>query len=321
MTPAGALLAAEIARSGPISFRRFMEVALYHPEHGYYRRGRDPFGKHGDYYTAEQVQPVFGILMASFAESLARECGSEKDFHVVELGAGRAEMREFLPTFRYTPVEIGERMPDRIRGLVFANEFFDALPVHVAVKRRGAFHEMFVGMRGQDFTWVEGPPVAPGLAEYLERFASAAEEGAWVEAAPDALAWIDEISRRLAAGWLLVIDYGYTAPELVRFPAGTLMSYSKHIASGDVLAQPGQRDITAHVPFTALEQRASQRGFTALRFESLGRMLLRIGESDQFARALAASTEAESIRRRLQLKSLLFGMGESFRTLLLAKRA
>jgi SAM-dependent MidA family methyltransferase len=320
MTPAGALLAAEIARSGPISFHRFMEVALYHPEHGYYRRGRDPFGKHGDYYTAEQVQPVFGILVASLVGSLARELGSEKDFQVVELGAGRAEMREFLSAFRYVPVEIGERMPDRIRGLVFANEFFDALPVHVAVKRHGAFHEMLVGVRGQDFAWVEGPPVAPDLAEYLDRFASAAEEGTWVEAAPRALAWIDEIGRRLADGWLLVIDYGYTAAELVRFPAGTLMSYSKHAASEDVLARPGECDITAHVPFTALEERASQRGFTTLRFESLARMLLRIGELDQFARALASSTEAESIRRRLQLKSLLFGMGESFRVLL-ARRA
>ena len=64
MTPAGELLASEIRRDGPISFRRFMQVALYDPEHGYYRRARDPFGKAGDFFTAEQIQPVFGILMA-----------------------------------------------------------------------------------------------------------------------------------------------------------------------------------------------------------------------------------------------------------------
>ena len=73
MTPAGEVLAAEIARHGPVPFHRFMEVALYHPEHGYYSRGRDPFGKEGDFYTAEQIQPVFGILMAAFIRQLSSE--------------------------------------------------------------------------------------------------------------------------------------------------------------------------------------------------------------------------------------------------------
>src|SRR6476620_9379219 len=55
VTPLARLLRERIARSGPIPFRRFMEMALYHPEHGYYRRGRDPFGPAGDFYTAEQL--------------------------------------------------------------------------------------------------------------------------------------------------------------------------------------------------------------------------------------------------------------------------
>ena len=63
MTKAGDLLIDEIKSSGPIPFRRFMDVALYHPEAGYYRRAADPFGRDGDFYTAEQIQPVFGLLM------------------------------------------------------------------------------------------------------------------------------------------------------------------------------------------------------------------------------------------------------------------
>ncbi len=94
MTPAGDLLAAEIRRDGPIPFRRFMEVALYHPEHGYYRRPRDPFGKAGDFFTAEQIQPVFGILMAARMRQLYRAMGEPADFTVVELGAGRGEMAD-----------------------------------------------------------------------------------------------------------------------------------------------------------------------------------------------------------------------------------
>src|ERR1035441_2168206 len=103
MTALGELLAEEISARGPIPFRRFMEAALYHPEHGYYRRPRDPFGKHGDFFTAEQIQPVFGILMAARIRQLRREMGEPRKFTVVELGAGRGEMAEALSEWRYVP--------------------------------------------------------------------------------------------------------------------------------------------------------------------------------------------------------------------------
>src|SRR2546428_12963645 len=87
----------EIGRSGPISFHRFMQAALYHPEYGYYRRpARDPFGKEGDFFTAEQLQPVFGILIAMRIRSLCREMGEPADFQVVELGPGPGERAEAL---------------------------------------------------------------------------------------------------------------------------------------------------------------------------------------------------------------------------------
>ena len=98
------------------------------------------------------------------------------------------------------------------------------------------------------------------------------------------------------------------------------MSYRRHTASEDVLADPGTRDITAHVAFTALERQAIASGFNSARLESLNQLLMRAGEQDQFAAALTAAAEAESVRRRLQLKTLLFGMGESFRVLHCSKR-
>jgi SAM-dependent MidA family methyltransferase len=94
------------------------------------------------------------------------------------------------------------------------------------------------------------------------------------------------------------------------------MSYRHHRADEDVLANPGERDITAHVPFTALEEYGAQIGLRTVRFETLAETLLAAGEPDQFAAALAAPTLEEELRRRMQLKSLLFGMGETFRTLL-----
>jgi SAM-dependent MidA family methyltransferase len=297
-----------------------METALYHPEHGYYRRGKDPFGKAGDFYTAEQLQPAFGIIIAAYLRELKKDMGSPSEFTVVELGAGRGEMREFLSEFHYIPVDVGSgMMPDKFSGVVFANEFFDALPVDVAVRRTGGFREMRAGFDGERFVWVEGAPVSTDAEEYLDRFCGEAAEGSLLEVNLDALRWIEEVSRRLARGYLFAIDYGYTARELVRFPQGTLMSYRRHVASDDVLAGPGDRDITAHVNFSALEGHALGNGFEKVRSESLAMALLRAGEGDSFVSALAAETEMEIVRRRLQLKTLLFGMGETFRTLLLKK--
>jgi len=298
-----------------------MELALYHQRYGYYRRGRDPFGVRGDYFTAAQLQPVFSILMAACVRSLFEEMERPEDFVVVDLGAGRGEMAAAFAQWRYVGVDL-ERgaLPERFRGVVFANEFFDALPVSVAVRRGAAFHERQVDWNGERFVWVEGGPMEGEAAEWLRRYAAAVEEGGVAEVNLRALRWLEEIAARLESGFLLVIDYGYTAREAARFPAGTLMSYRRHAALEDVLAEPGERDITAHVCFTALEDHAGALGFHVARREALTQTLLRAGEPDAFAAALAAESEAERQRHQLQLKTLLAGMGDAFRALLLRKR-
>jgi SAM-dependent MidA family methyltransferase len=127
------------------------------------------------------------------------------------------------------------------------------------------------------------------------------------------------IAAALDEGYVFSIDYGYTAREMTRFPAGTLMSYRRHRALEDVLQDPGGQDITAHVCFSALEAFGREVGLETLAFEPLGRTLMESGEGDQFAQALAAGSKEEEQRRRLQLKQLLFGMGETFRTLMQRK--
>ncbi len=318
--PLEAILREEIARQGPVSFCRFMELALYHPAFGYYRRGRDPFGKTGDFFTAGQLQPVFGLVMAAAVRALRRELGDPAGFLVVELGAGRGEMAEAFAEFGYQPVEVASgALPARFTGVAFANEFFDALPVHVAVRRGEGFREMRVGAGTDGFEWIESGAAPEAVADYLSRYARAAEDGWLVEANLEALEWVARVAASLDRGYLLVIDYGYADRELVRFPRGTLLSYRRHRASEAVLEAPGERDITAHVNFTALMEHARRCGFEVVRLESLARMLLRAGEEDGFAAALEAAEDRESQRRRLQLKTLLFGMGETFRTLLLRK--
>jgi SAM-dependent MidA family methyltransferase len=318
MTPAGELLAAEIERAGPIPFRRFMDVALYHPEHGYYRHPRDPFGTQGDFFTAEQLQPVFGILIAARIRQLHRAMGEPRDFTVVELGAGRREMAPHFSEWQYVPIDVdASTLPDPFTGVVFSNEFFDALPVDVVVFTENAFREERVTLSDGCFHWIPGPPVDPATDDYLRRYFPPPEEGRRYEVNLDALSWIDRISRALRSGFVLTIDYGYTRAESVRFPAGTLMGYRRHSAREDVLADPSTRDITAHVNFTALEERAAARGLALEKFETLAQTLLAAGEPDQFAAVLADGPDA--LRRRMQLKTLLFGMGETFRTQLLRK--
>jgi SAM-dependent MidA family methyltransferase len=309
LTPAGELLASEIVRSGPISFSRFMEVALYHPELGYYRRPKDPFGADGDFYTAEQLQPVFGRLVSAYLRMRAAEAGLDEPITVVELGAGRAEMASALAEFEYVPVEIGRgELPQSFTGIVFSNEFFDALPVDVIAGRPQGTIELRVGFDGERFHWVDGPLVETAL-----------EEGIVREVQGERVRWIDRIDKRLLRGLVVTIDYGFTRRELIRFPQGTLMSYRRHQALEDVLAEPGMRDITAHVGFTELQERGEALGWKTTALQSLARMLMRAGESDQFEQALAGTTDAERIKHRLQLKSLLFGMGETFRVLVQQK--
>jgi SAM-dependent MidA family methyltransferase len=314
VTRLGEILAARIEREGPIPFWQFMSAALYHSELGYYRRERDPFGKDGDFYTAEQIQPVFGILIAQRIRQLWRTMGEPADFTVVELGAGRGEMAEAFAEWRYIPVDLdGGEMPEHFRGVVFCNEFFDAHPVRVLQYRDGAFREQLVTFANGTFQWTSGAAVEPCENHYLRRFYPPPEEGRWYEV-PSLDLWMARIARSLTEGWLLTIDYGYTREESVRFPRGTLMSYRRHTALDDVLADPGERDITAHVNFTAMMELGAACGLVTERFETLASMMLATGEADQFAAALGGGED--DARLRGQLKTLLFGMGETFRVLL-----
>ena len=317
MTPLGELLAEEIRARGPIPFRRFMEAALYHPQYGYYRRPRDPFGKQGDFFTAEQMQPVFGILMAARIRQLRQEMGNPSEFTVVELGAGRGEMAEAFSEWRYVPVDLdaGE-LPKHFVGVVFSNEFFDALPVDVAVWRGGVFREQRVAFEGGRLRWQTGERVPEETGQYLRAAFPEPEEGHWYEANLDAALWMERIAGALEDGYALTVDYGYTRAESIRFPEGTLMGYRRHTAREDVLEEPGERDITAHVNFTALQEAGAAHGLKTERFETLARTLLAAGEPDQFAAALGAADPREELRRRMQLKTLLFGMGETYRALL-----
>ena len=295
----------EIETRGPMPFDRFMDLALYHPDLGYYTRG----GRR-DYYTNAHLQPVFGRLIAQKIVEWRETLGRPSDFTVVELGSGAGQtaraVRACLPDVPYIEVERSSgALPDRMVGVVFSNEFFDALPVRVLRKTQAGIEPRQVAVIQDRLSWADGEG-SPAVVEVNQQ----------------ALDWMARIAGSLERGFVLTIDYGYTAEELARgrFPQGSLMSYRGHTASEDVLAEPGERDITAHVNFTALIQHGEALGLRAARLQTQAQFLLSIGERDQFHSALAAADEHETRHLRLQLKHLLYGLGETFRVLIQQRR-
>ena len=287
-----------------------MRVALTHPEHGYYRRP-DIFGEGGDFYTAEQVQPAFGLLLRRAVERLVLH---QDGRDLLVLGPGRGGLRPYWTGWHVHEVDLDGMLPHSITGLVFSNEFFDALPVHVLVRTAKGWRERYVGWHEGSFVWQEHTLSDPALTAHLPD----QPIGTQVEIGLDAYAWLKRIDAVLVRGYVLTIDYGYDIRELPRLASGTLMSYRRHRASSDVLAAPGEQDITAHVNFTQLRTAGEELGWTTVWQGSLQRFLLEQAGEEGMAEVLAVEG-VERIRRSLQLKTLLHGMGETFRVLLQRK--
>jgi SAM-dependent MidA family methyltransferase len=302
----------EIGASGPITFARFMELALYHPEFGYYRT-RDRFGVQGDFYTAEQLQPVFGESLAHFVEKLTKRDETGAPYRVLEIGAGRGEMAHALSRWDYRAFDWSSApLPRAWSGLVLANEFFDSLPVHLLTRTAESWKELYVASSGADLCFSPGELSDPLLAQYAVDFGAAATEGGRVEVCLELKDWCERLAELLAYGDLLVVDYGYYARELARFPQGTLTTYKQHRATtASVLLEPGQRDITAHVNFSWLEASAKSAGFTLHSSTTLARWLLSAWDEPE----LGARWQKVDQRWKLQWKQLLISFGETFRVL------
>ena len=349
----------EIRRHGPMPFSRYMELCLYHPELGYYSRAQDKFGKAGDFYTSSDVHAVFGRLLARQFEEMWRVLGSPTRIDLVELGPGRGlfacdvldcvarQFPDFARALRYVLVEqspiLRERLQQRLAGhlakgratisptlesaassadtplILFANEFFDALPVEI-VDHRGA-----VRVGEQDGKFAEQfVPASPAEFEFLDRYSVHPEPGERVEVSFVALDWMRRIAAAFESrsGFAVFIDYGYTRDQqLAGRHRDTLMTYRHHTASSSPYDAPGEQDITAHVNFSALQAVATTEGMDSLVLLTQSQFLIGIGEATQFADAFQNCVlPQERAKVSLQLRHLVSpeGMGETFQVLLLS---
>lgn len=307
------LIRSEIERHGPITFARFMELALYHPEHGYYHTALRA-GRGGDFLTAPEVHPIFGWTLARQLDELWRLLGRPDPFTLREYGPGAGTLAvtlleglardrsPLLDALRYQPVErspvaldeLSRRLATAgfqhlldepvsttpITGAALANEFLDALPVHRVACRTGQLLELYVGWEGGGFVEVPGPPSTPALAAYLAEAGICPHEGQVTEINLEIEPWVAEIAHALERGYVLVFDYGYPAAERYdpgRFPHGTLKTYQGHTAGEDPFTAVGEQDITAHVDFTALERAAWRHGLAVLGLTTQAEFLANAG--------------------------------------------
>ena len=246
----------EAGPGGTLRFDAFMRLALYDPDAGYYRRDRLRVGRDrsADFYTATSVGPLFGELVAAACGKLLRAGGLDPAEHrFVEIGAepsgGVLAGVAAHPFASVKTLRLGESLALTGPCVVFSNELFDAQPLRRFTLRDTGWRELGVRMDGAAgaLAEVEFGDAPPEALAFLPPAAEAAE--GYVFDAPLAAA---ELARQLAAepwhGLFVAFDYGKSLAELAHSaPAGTARAYHRHTQSNDLLARPGEQDLTAHV--------------------------------------------------------------------------
>ena len=337
--PLSAHLHQAIAQAGGwLPFDRYMALALYAPEGGYYAHGSRKFGllpgSGSDFVTAPELSPLFGRALAVQVAELLTASGTDEVF---EFGAGSGALAEQLisaldaagtPLARYTIIDLsgalqarqaqrlarfGARVqwrqawPDTLQGVVVGNEVLDAMPVQLLHFDGQQWLERGVTTDGSGFVFADRPtPLRPPLAGPFV-------PGTVTEIHPQAEAWVRSLAERLQRGAALLIDYGFPEAEyyLPQRHGGTLMCHQAHRADPDPLTQVGDKDITAHVNFTGIALAAQDAGLAVLGYTSQARFLLNCG--------LPGLMNAASLAERVMALKLVneHEMGELFKVIAL----
>ena len=273
-----------------------MELALHAPGLGYYASGAQKFGAGGDFVTAPELGSLFGRTLAqqlkdlqldrilelgagsgALAETLLKELSCE--YFILETSAAlRERQRERLGG----RVQFMERLPERWRGIVLANEVADAMPVHVVGWTEQGILEHGVSVMDKQFAWSE----RPATRQLLDAARSIEVPVPYVsEIGLAARAWLRTLCERLERGLILVIDYGFPRREYYhpQRSSGTLMCHYRHQAHADPFLRPGEEDITAHVDFSALAAAARETGAPVLGYATQAQFLVNCGITDVLA--------------------------------------
>jgi SAM-dependent MidA family methyltransferase len=330
-----------------LPFRDFVEVALYHPQFGYYAK---PAGPGRDYITSPLLSPVFGFALSRLVSEFSAKVGDGM-LSIVDIGCGDGSLIYSLhaqapPEIRRRARFFGvDRSLERVvaredvdfttdlarvpRGdaqLVISNEVFDALPFARLVMRGEQLHELWVTERNGCFDWSEHE----AEARYDDYFADRGLElrdGQFADVSLDWETLYEDVTRFVSRGLIVTFDYGYPEKDLFSGRVrhfGTAAAYRGQRVSRDLLADPGEQDLTAHINFTDLQRVGERSGFVTLFFERQAKFLLSLGVTEHelfvpFDKLRAASAEeALAVReQREEARRLVLpdGIGEDIRVL------
>ncbi len=359
-SPLAPWIAARITAEGPVTFAQFMAWALYHPDHGYYASGRVRVGHDlGDFTTAPHLTKMFARCLARLVRKADAALGEPDPFVLAEGGPGEGRLacdlldylRDTAPAvyrrLRYAPEEVSPALrarqtamwephkdrlfpwppPAPVVGLYFSNELLDAFPVHRVLRTGGQLWEVHVDWDGDRFHEILLPPSSSALAAHLEMEGIDVGERCEVEVNLGVQRWLEKVTAALGRGYVVTIDYGNEARDLYgpHHPKGTSLAYRGHRTSNDLLADPGEQDLTSHVDFTALQHMGERYGLSAAPLQPLRSFLLNHGIlQDLESLEDGTRSQIEAFEARHAVAPLLLPgstMGDGFQVLVQAQRA
>lgn len=327
-----------------------MEMALYHPETGYYTRDITKIGKAGDFYTSSHLHSIFGAMLGRQMEEMRNFLGGKEIFHIAEMGAGMGylakDMLEYLSKrgtlnqFSYTIVEmnpflkksqqallqdftsiikwvstISELPP--VKGCFLSNELLDAFPVRL-VEMDEELNEIYIFLNDNEFA-EKRLPCTESIFEYFREFSIdlTPMKPYRTEVNLKIKDWLKQINEKLQEGFILTIDYGYPAVEYYceERNRGTLLCYYQHKIIEDPYINIGEQDITAHVNFSSADKWGSEMGLKTIGFCPQGTYLISLGIDEVITELYGESPDSFDLAK---IKGLIFpeGMGESHKVLI-----
>ncbi|GGJ62689.1 SAM-dependent MidA family methyltransferase [Anoxybacillus voinovskiensis] len=332
-----------------ISYADYMNLALYDEKNGYYMKDRDKIGRTGDFYTSIYVSDVFGKLFASLFIKLV-EAGKIPPC-ICELGGGdgkfaravltewkqasatfeqltymivdtspyqRKKQQQALADFHqhvisYEGLDDFRKQRSSFSGIVFSNEFFDALPVHVITRERGELYELFVTVTDGRLQEEKQPLENEAILAYLRERKIELLEGQRLEVPLAMKAFLFDHASFFDRCVMFTVDYGYTDDEWKQAGRreGSLRGYYQHRLIANPLAYPGEMDITSHIPWDALRLYGEQAGWEWVDTIRQDRFLLAAGILDYLVAHHDPNPFSEQSRRNRAIRSLIIDEGIS----------
>jgi SAM-dependent MidA family methyltransferase len=347
--PLEQIIRERIINEGPLSFRDFMEMALYYPGYGYYTSDREKIGTSGDFYTSSNVSPAFGAMIARQLLEM-KTLLNVPDFTVIEYGAGNGtlclQILDYIKihapqeTVRYVIIEkspflrevqrklLGQRISwvedigdlSPVSGCVLSNELVDNFSVH-QVFMKEKLMEVFVDYNNGFVEVLR--PASMALQQYFNNLKVTLPAGFRTEVCLEVEGWLKGISRSMETGFVMTIDYGGTSADLYASirRLGTLVAYHKHQVSDNLYVNVGAQDITAHVNFSALALIGHGYGLEFTGYRDQGSFLRALGFENYLITLRPPGEEylAQAGREEFVAHTLLEDMGKKFKVLIQQK--